>query len=415
MRLSLNTLPSEPFAVALSGGGDSTALVHALSGRKPLVLIVDHNLRNGSLAEAQAALALVHSLGLSGQILQWEHGGVSGAIQAKARLARYTLLGAACRARGIKHLVTGHTEDDQAETVLMRMDRYTGWRGAAGMAPVSYGPLWPALAGVNVWRPMLEISRAEIRQYISQHALPFVDDPSNENRDFTRIQARDRLSARPMLRADMLALSREMREGRDAENNHLSSILERSLSDCHGGFVLSGLVPPQLLGLAIQSAGGGGAQIDRGKVRSLHKRLSTANEMGATLMGAKITKMHDGITIMRNPGAALGRANKAPIESIDLPCGLTLWDGRIWIRTERDDLRVTPLSGYMASLPKVLQKSVKDVLVEARPTLPLIWNGKTPIWVGLGGPDDSLTISRAVSSRLRRNLLPNSLLRVNRM
>lgn len=415
MRFLINTLPSEPFAVALSGGGDSTALVHALSGYKPLVLIVDHGLRNDSHVEAQAALDFVHSLGLSGQILTWEHGGVLGGIQAKARLARYTLLGAACRARGIKHLITGHTQDDQAETVLMRIDRYTGWRGAAGIAPVSYAPLWPALAGVSVWRPLLETSRAEIRQYLFHHTLPFVDDPSNENRDFARIQARDRLSARPMLRADMLALSRDMRAGREAENKHLSSMLEFSLSDVHGGFHVSKRVAPQLLGLAVQAAGGGGAQIDQAKIRSLHRRLTAEAEMTATLMGAKITKRQGGITIIRNPGAARGRANKAPIESIDLPRGLTLWDGRIWIKTARDELRVTSVAGYVASLPKFLQKSVRDVPSDARSTLPLIWKGSTPIWAGLGGPDDSLEISRAVSSRLRRNLLPNPSIRVNRM
>lgn len=407
MRLDLDPIANAPFAVALSGGGDSTALVHALATRQPHVFIVDHGLRSGSGDDAVQAQIFAQSLGLTADILRWSSPPIKSGLQAKARKARYGLLGEACRARGIMTLLTGHTQDDQAETVLMRLDAQTGWRGAAGIAAVSYAPLWPELAGVTLRRPMLGLSRADIRDYLAHHALSFTDDPSNENRDFTRIRARDRLSLDPILRADMLCLSRDMQMGLEAEREHLQMVSERVIRTTAYGFELLQLVPPRLLGLCMTAAGGGGGPIDMTKVRALHRRLASHGDMTATLMGAQIVKAEGKIQIMRDPGAAMGRANKAPIESRVIAQGLSLWDGRIWLNARRDDLRITPLAGHMASLPKAMQGFVRQLPAGARPTLPLIWRGGVPTWVGLGGLDDELEIRWAVSSRLRGNLLPN--------
>ena len=185
MKLELNpaaissTIPATPFALAFSGGGDSTALLYALRNYSPHVLIVDHGLRTGSADEARGAQSFARSLGLNADVLTWKPSGIKTGLQAKARRARYRLIGDKCRALGIGAVVTGHSQDDQAETVLMRLSvggfgNGSGWRGAAAMRAVTPAPLWPELAGIDVYRPMLGISRADIRRYLAHHkiALP---------------------------------------------------------------------------------------------------------------------------------------------------------------------------------------------------------------------------------------------------
>ena len=184
--------PASRFAIAYSGGGDSTALLHALKGHPQLkaVYIVDHNLRPGSRAEAEQARDFAKGLGLNVQILTWDNQGVTSAIQERARTARYALMSAACRETGIEYLLTGHHQDDQAETLFMRFDKNTGWRGAAGIAEMSYAPIWPQMALVTIARPLLETSRADLQAYNRQHGLSWAEDPSNDNTDFERVRAR---------------------------------------------------------------------------------------------------------------------------------------------------------------------------------------------------------------------------------
>jgi len=184
-------------AIAFSGGGDSTSLLHACRDNELIThaFIIDHALRPGSDLEVMEAADFARSLGYKVRTQRWSHEGVSSAIQVKARKYRYAAMGEMCREENLEHLITAHTEDDQAETLLMRIDRQTGWRGLAGMADAAYAPLWPALAGVTLHRPWLGMSRADIRAYNRAHNLTYIDDPSNENRDFTRVRARQALAA----------------------------------------------------------------------------------------------------------------------------------------------------------------------------------------------------------------------------
>ena len=188
-----------PAAIAFSGGGDSTALLHACRDNPAVThaFIIDHALRDGSDEEVAQSAQFARSLGYQVQTQRWSHDGISSAIQVKAREYRYAAMGDMCRQAGIKHLITAHTQDDQAETLLMRIDRKTGWRGLAGMPSLAYAPLWPALAGVTLHRPWLGVSRDDIRTYNAQNSLSYIDDPSNENTDFTRVRARQALSVDP--------------------------------------------------------------------------------------------------------------------------------------------------------------------------------------------------------------------------
>ena len=143
-------------------------------------------------------------------------------MQEKARQGRYALMGRQCRKDGIEYLLTAHHQDDQAETLLMRYERQTSWRGAAGMAETAYGALWPELAMVHLLRPLLDISRLPItRRIIKAHNLKWSEDPSNENRAFARIRARDYLAAHAELRGDLLDTAQALRGHLNFEKNFL--------------------------------------------------------------------------------------------------------------------------------------------------------------------------------------------------
>ncbi len=136
-------LVSAPAIVlAVSGGPDSTALLLLAArwrkarrrGPKLLAVTVDHGLRAGSAAEAKQVARLARSLGVPHRILRWTGAKPTSGLQEKARLARYRLLSEAAAKIGASHILTAHTLDDQAETVLMRLLRGSGPTGLSGMA-----------------------------------------------------------------------------------------------------------------------------------------------------------------------------------------------------------------------------------------------------------------------------------------
>src|SRR5688572_57275 len=155
----------DPIALAVSGGSDSTALmvlfadwlqrVGVPAGRH-LVLTVDHGLRADSGVEAQQVAAQASRLGFRHATLIWEGEKPSTGVQAAARKARYRLMRDHLAAHGIGTLLTAHTRDDQAETLLMRLARGSGLDGLAGIAPSVDLPPGPGgAAALHVLRPLL--------------------------------------------------------------------------------------------------------------------------------------------------------------------------------------------------------------------------------------------------------------------
>lgn len=175
--------------VALSGGGDSMALLHLLhdcfSSEVELhAATVDHGLRPEAAAEAKAAGAAAEQLGISHEVLRWEVGPREGNLQNQAREARYDLLTSWARSKDIQVLAVGHTADDQAETVLMRMARASGVTGLSGMAERRVHN------GVTLLRPLLDVTRSELRGYLQRRGISWAEDPSNEDARFERVRVR---------------------------------------------------------------------------------------------------------------------------------------------------------------------------------------------------------------------------------
>jgi len=192
--------------LAVSGGPDSLALMwlaarwrHALSrGPRLLAVTVDHSLRAEAAREAREVKRLARSLGLSHRTMRWTGAKPKSGLPAAARSARYRLLAKAARESGATHILTAHTRDDQAETLLMRLVRGSGIAGLAAMARES------EREGVRLARPLLDVPKMQLIATL------------NHDTSFTR----------PRLRALMPALAAE---GGDARNlARLASRLARA-------------------------------------------------------------------------------------------------------------------------------------------------------------------------------------------
>src|SRR6266481_7637193 len=178
--------------LAVSGGPDSIALMwlaarwrRALArGPRLIAVTVDHGLRPEAAAEAREVRRLARSLDLPHRTLRWTGPKPKTGLPAAARTARYRLLAQAARNSGATHILTAHTRDDQAETLLMRLLRGSGIAGLAAMARQSERD------GVLLARPFLHVSKSQLIATLKKAKLGFADDPTNRDPSFTRPRLR---------------------------------------------------------------------------------------------------------------------------------------------------------------------------------------------------------------------------------
>jgi tRNA(Ile)-lysidine synthase len=178
--------------LAVSGGPDSIALMWLAArwrrtlarGPRLVAVTVDHGLRAEAAREAREVKRLARTLELPHRTLRWTGAKPKTGLPAAARSARYRLLAEAARASGATHILTAHTRDDQAETLLMRMLRGSGIAGLAAMARQSERD------GVLLARPFLQISKAQLVATLKKAKIDFADDPTNRDPNFTRPRIR---------------------------------------------------------------------------------------------------------------------------------------------------------------------------------------------------------------------------------
>jgi tRNA(Ile)-lysidine synthase len=308
--------------LAVSGGPDSTALL-VLASRwvkrlerapKIVAVTIDHGLRAEAAREAAAVKRLARRLGVPHRTLRWRGKKPKSGLQDAARQARYRLLAQAAMGAGYAHILTAHTLDDQAETVLFRLARGSGLFGLAGMAEASQLPVSGAGA-IFLVRPFLRIAKVRLVATLQAAAVGYSEDPTNRDPRFTR----------PRLRALMPALARE---GLDAHGlarlavrmRRAESTIELAVGAARAALApgpwrqtgpvvfetarfaeLPAEVALRLLGRAIAHTGDEGP-VELGKLEALYDSLRQARfGLRRTLAGALITLKSDRLTVERAP------------------------------------------------------------------------------------------------------------------
>jgi len=189
--------------VACSGGPDSAAMLLALSALAPELQLalevasVDHGLRPTAQQDVELARAQAQRASVPFHPIRIAVPRESGSLQAAARSARYAALRALAGRLGATRIAVGHTQDDQAETVLQRVLRGAGLAGLAAVAP---------LRADGVVRPLIDCRRADVHALATESAATIARDPSNEDSAFTRVRVRQELLPL-LLREDPQALS----------------------------------------------------------------------------------------------------------------------------------------------------------------------------------------------------------------
>lgn len=323
--------------LAVSGGPDSVALMVLVSrwaqslkrGPKIVVATIDHGLRAEAKREAADVAKLARALGITHRTLKWTGKKPSTGLQQAARLARYRLLGDAARKAGAAYVLTAHTLDDQAETVLIRMSRGSGITGLAAMARVA--PLPSGGGGVELLRPLLDIPKTRLIATLREAKISFATDPSNRDPRFTRARLRGlmpqlaeegldarRLShlAQRLKRADAAieAMVGEASEwlAKDAPRGALAF-------ETGGCIILPAEIVIRILGRAIAQVGEG--PVELGKLEALFDALKAAHKSGTrhyrrSLAGALVTLAEREITVERAPPRRSPPRPKSPLKSL---------------------------------------------------------------------------------------------------
>lgn len=332
--------------LAVSGGSDSVALMLLMARwarqleapPKIEVATIDHGLRDGSAEEARWVGELAARIGFHHHVRRWQDEKPETGIQAAARNARYRLLGdiVADRAASMPAaVVTAHSEDDQAETVIMRLARGSGIDGLGAMT--ARRSLSRTNNKIDLVRPLLTIAKTRLTSYLTQVDQDWCDDPSNASQEFERVRLRTTMSALADagITPSALALSAK-RAGRASAA--LQTVTENYLSDrveirhgALGATLLSDFqaqpedVQIRILRALVAAFGGSAPAPQLAQFETLVAKLEQPTFPATTLGGAIIAVTRDQLTLCREPG-------REPLPMLRLQPGESaLWDQRFWV------------------------------------------------------------------------------------
>ena len=341
--------------LAVSGGPDSTALMHLYArwrdkapAPRAIVLTIDHGLRPESQTEAASVADAARRLSFPCEILRWQGPKPATGIQEAARDARRRLLAEAAVTHGLDAILTAHTEDDQAETLLMRLARGSGLDGLAGI------PERSDFDGVAFVRPLLGLAKARLVASLDASGIAYVSDPSNRDDRFERARLRRAASVlRELgLTSESLALSaRRLGRARRALEELTDRFAREAVEVSALGVATIDLdrlaaTPNEIAVRLVQrfcaAIGGDVVPASLAKIEELAHWLTEADAGGRTLARCEIKIAR---TDRGRQAIFLREMGRAPPEKAVLVSGGTiLWDGRFQVALEKDttEVRVVP-------------------------------------------------------------------------
>lgn len=396
----LEDTPPRAVGVAVSGGGDSMALLHLAAdwcrghGIAPAAATVDHGLRPEAGAEAAEVARVCAALGVPHRTLEWRGWDGQGNLQDAARQARRQLLAGWAQEEGLDHVLLGHTADDQAETFLMRLARGSGVDGLACMAKADRDGLF--------LRPLLTVRRAVLRDWLRDRGIGWAEDPSNDDPRFDRVKARRMLEVLAPLGLTVERLVQtadHMTDARLALQQAAFDLAAKEVREVGGDLILSHTLVRRGLGMGAVEGRIFAAAVQWIGASPYRPRLDALTEAVRALRRGE-TRTLGGVLMLPEGGggARLCReaAAVAPALALDGPTGARLvWDGR-WTITRAAPVRRF-LPGKAAPGPFRVQalgeaglgrcKAWRDTGLPRLSLLasPSVWQGETLVAAPLAG------------------------------
>lgn len=338
--------------LAVSGGPDSTALMVLAAGwaaRPPvLVVSVDHGLRREAAEEARQVAANCERLGLPCRVMRPDTIPLHGNRQAAARATRYQCLAAAAREAGYDTVVTAHHQDDQAETLLLRLARGSGVYGLAAMAPEV------EIDGVRLARPLLGVPGGALKEVAEASELPLARDPSNADPRYDRVRLRTlmpAMAAEGLTRERLAETAERLRSAAEALDETASALLSEhvavdELGVARGSVAALLSAHPEIgrraLARLLKAVGGTAYTPRLDRLQGLYAFLAEAamrpEPTRRTLNNVVLSVEGGHFIAEREWGRGLPREPLAP-------GGAAIWDGRFRIEAEGSGgLEIGPLA-----------------------------------------------------------------------
>ncbi len=382
--------------IAVSGGGDSMALLQMAhiagqkSGQDIMAVTVDHGLRAEAAQEAETVGQFCKSRNISHTILNWENWSGQGNLQAAARNARYDLITNWANAHGVARVLLGHTADDQAETFLMRLARGSGVDGLAGMSPDS---------GL-FHRPLLNTSRQELRDFLQDQNIDWVDDPSNDDTQFDRVKARQmraQLETLGLTQTRILQTVSHMKKAKtalsmaahDFAQNHVTQDFGDLIFDLPALRLHHSDTEPRVMAAAVQWISNADY---RPRLEALQDAVATAQQGKArTLGGVLFSPQRDGTLRLSREFNAVAEEK---IECNPISAQFAIWDGRWRISgvlaspDTQGIVHIAPLAEAVSQCPNWRDSGLPRKSLMASPA---IWQGETLIAAPLAGLNPNWT------------------------
>lgn len=367
----------------------------AQNAKLPIVLIVDHGLRPESSKDAAKTAHWAKQAGLEAHVLHWQGRKPKADVEAKAREARYRLMGEWCRARDVSALFVAHTREDQAETFLLRLARGSGVDGLSAMQPRAPFPA-AGFASLNLLRPLLDMTRAELREYLSERDQPWLDDPMNLDPRFARTRLR---AIFPILEAAGLSASRiadapkHLARAREALDASAAELMEKAVHYDGAGYALIDAqaisnAPRELglraLGKTLMAVSGEAYRPRFERLEQLYDAMHARKISGGrTLHGCRIApapkpfrKFGEATLLVSREARAASRAPDVLLK----PGVDAIWDNRFRVtfmeQWQHGRLHVSALREQ----PEFAE-ALSHVPAPARGSLPAIWRAKSLIVV----------------------------------
>jgi len=361
-----------PVVLALSGGGDSVALLRLAAdwaearGRPLLALTVDHRLNPDSAAWTRFAGEAARASGADWRALAWDGEKPSVGLTAAARAARHRLIAEAAREAGARVVLFAHTADDIAEADLMRAEGSTLGR----VREWSPSPVWPEGRGLMLLRPLLEERRETLRAWLAVQGADWIEDPANVDPRFGRSRARRALAG--TMGGTMGGTIPAAARGPDEAVAGGGDI---EVDEDEGAVRVARPVRGRALAAALVCVGGGATPPRGDRLERLVERLRAGEDFTAVLCGARVEARGEAVLILREAGE-LARRPPAPLAL--RPGVEAVWDGRFVFEAREAGWSVVPARGRLSSLSEADRRVIRGLPPAGRGAVPvLVRDGET--------------------------------------